>query len=84
MSTRNRFEHADFARLEAAVLAYGGLCRFDDHTMYGSIPKQPSLIVDIPRVDPYESVEVDFDAAPSHDLLIRLGFPFTPSTDIGK
>jgi hypothetical protein len=79
----NRFVHADFAKLEQAVLAHGGLCRFDDHTMYGSLAENTNLIVDLPKVDPYECVEVDFDSEPSCELLASLGFPFKPTTDIG-
>jgi hypothetical protein len=78
----NRFVHADFAKLEAAVLAHSGLARFDDHTMYGSMPSGVELIVDLPTADPYESVDVEFDKEPDEDLLRSLGFPFRSGTDI--
>jgi len=76
------FIHADFAKLEAAVLSHGGFARFDDHAMYGSVPGQPSFVVDLPTVDIYESVDVAFDAAPDEDLLRTLGFPFKSLNDI--
>jgi len=78
----SRFVHADFAKLEAAVIEHGRLARFDDHAMYGSMPSRLALIVDLPTADPYESVDVEFDEEPDEDLLRSLGFPLRANTDI--
>jgi len=78
----NRFVHADFAKLEASILASGGFTEFDDYSMHATIPGRIRLVADLPTADPYESVDVEFDEAPSEDLLRSLCFPFRSDTDI--